>query len=48
MIDFDITFGKGWGSTWHFDGAVALFKAFDTPLSEKEIKELDAKSPIKL
>ena len=44
----DITFGRGWGSTWHFDGAVALFKVFDTPLSEKEIKALDAKSPVKL
>ena len=52
-IDFketneDITFGRGWGSTWHFDGAVACFKLFDKPLSEKEIKALDAKCPIKL
>ena len=46
--DAEITFGRGWGSTWHFDGAVALFKVFDTPLSEKEIKALDAKSPVKL
>lgn len=46
--DSDITFGKGWGSIWHFDGAVALFKIFDKPLSEKEIKALDAKSPVKL
>ena len=46
--DSEITFGRGWGSTWHFDGAVACFKLFDTPLSEKEIKALDAKSPVKL
>ena len=46
--DTEITFGRGWGSTWHFDGAVACFKLFDKPLSEKEIKALDAKSPVKL
>ena len=46
--DTDLTFGRGWGSTWHFDGEVALFKAFEVPLSEQEIKELDAKCPIKL
>ena len=46
--DSEITFGRGWGGTWHFDGAVACFKLFDKPLSEKEIKALDAKCPIKL
>ena len=46
--DAEITFGRGWGSTWHFDGSVALFKAFDKPLSEKEIKALDAECPVKL
>ena len=44
----DLTFGRGWGGTWHFDGEIALFKAFDVPLSEKEIKELDKNCPIKL
>ena len=44
----DVTFGRGFGWNWHLDGEVTLFMAFDRPLTEQEIQELDNKSPFKL
>lgn len=40
-----LTIGKGWGGVWYFSGEIAILKAFDVPLTDAEIAELDKKSP---